>query len=253
MCTLVILFQPDTRWPLIMAGNRDEMRDRPAMPPAQHWPAQPAVTAGLDQLGGGTWLGMNRYGVVASIMNREGTLGPLAGKKSRGDLVLQALQHTSAEAAQRAMGALAADAYRAFNLFIGDRTQGFWLRSQDHGENSRLECFEIEPGLHMLTSRELDDVSHPRIRHWLPRFRSATPPRPEQQSWQAWRALLSARSAGDPATPHAAMNMDLPGGFATVSSSLIALPRSPGQDDPVWLYADGAPDQAEFVPINVAS
>lgn len=251
MCTLVILFQPEQRWPLILAGNRDEMRHRPSAPPGRHWPAQPEVTAGLDHLGGGTWLGMNRHGVVATIMNREGTLGPLAGKKSRGDLVLQALQHPSAEAALYALQSLATRDYRAFNLFIGDRHECFWLRHEESQGSNRLENFKIEPGLHMLASRELDDVSHPRIRYWLPRFRSARSPVPEQHQWSEWIALLSGRVNSDLDNPHAAMNMALPNGFATVSCSLVALPRSPEQDNPVWLYVDGAPDRAKFSPVSL--
>jgi uncharacterized protein with NRDE domain len=94
MCTLVILYRPGHRWPLLLAGNRDEMRDRPTSPPGRHWPDQPDVVAGLDHLGGGTWMGINQQGVVAVVMNREGTLGPAADKKSRGELVLQALNFT---------------------------------------------------------------------------------------------------------------------------------------------------------------
>lgn len=251
MCTLVILFQPGQRWPLMLAGNRDEMRDRPSAPPDHHWPAQPEVTAGLDYLGGGTWLGMNREGVVATVMNRDGTLGPMAGKKSRGDLVLQALQHPTAERALRALQPITADHYRAFNLFIGDRNTCFWLRNRESQARDRLEHFQIEPGLHMLTSRELDDTSHPRIRFWLPLFKSAKTPVPEQHEWSEWIQLLAGRLNTDLANPHAAMNMDLPTGFATVSCSLIALPRSSDQDRPVWLYADGAPDRVEFTPVDI--
>jgi hypothetical protein len=38
-------------------------------------------------------------------------------------------------------------------------------------------------------------------------------------------------------------------GFATVSSSLIALPGDDGKDDPVWLFAPGRPDKIGFSPI----
>ncbi|WP_428608989.1 NRDE family protein [Sedimenticola sp.] len=251
MCTLVILFQPEQRWPLILAGNRDEMRDRPSAPPSHHWPAQPDVIAGLDHLGGGTWMGMNRAGVVATVMNREGTLGPATGKRSRGDLVLEALKASSAKAAVETVKSIPAHHYRAFNLFIGDRQNCFWLRNRDEGEMPELEAFRIEPGLHMLTSRELDDRSHPRIDFWLPLFQNARPPVPEQQMWEEWIQLLAGRMNASLANPHAAMNMDFPMGFATVSCSLIALAQSPDQDRPIWMYADGAPDRVEFTPVEM--
>lgn len=252
MCTLVIRFQPEARWPLLLAGNRDEMRNRESLSPARHWPQQPGVTAGLDRLAGGTWLGINRQGVVASVMNREGTLGPADGKRSRGELVLMALRQSSAGRAVKDLCSLPASDYRAFNLFIGDREHCFWLCNREDGDINRLHAFTIDPGLHMLASRELDDPGHPRIGYWLPHFREAATPDPEQDDWREWIELLSARSGGQPTHPHAAMNMDLPIGFATVSSSLIALPRDNAGASPIWLYADGAPDQASFLPVDLA-
>ena len=79
MCTVVILRRPTHEWPLILGANRDEMLIRPWKPPARHWPDRPDVMAGLDELAGGTWMGLNDTGVVACILNRHGTLGPQDG------------------------------------------------------------------------------------------------------------------------------------------------------------------------------
>ena len=47
------------------------------------------------------------------------------------------------------------------------------------------------------------------------------------------------------------MNLDLPNGFGTVSSSLIALPAYSGfGTEPIWLHADGPPDRAPFLPVT---
>lgn len=253
MCTLVILYRPGHPWPLLLAGNRDEMRDRPTSPPGRHWPDQPNVVAGLDHLGGGTWMGINPQGVVAVVMNREGTLGPAADKKSRGDLVLQALNHTSSSAAAKALKSINPDHYRAFNLFIGDKRSCHWIRNKDVDIPHKLCPFKIEPGLHMLASRELDDLSDPRIKRWLPHFLNAEPPEPEHQQWESWRLLLAERATPDSPDGHDAMNMDLPMGFGTVSSSLIALPDSAEFAQPIWLYANGAPDHATFNAVNIES
>ena len=48
MCTLILLYSPDHPWPALLAGNRDELRDRPALPPARHWEDRPEVVAGLE-------------------------------------------------------------------------------------------------------------------------------------------------------------------------------------------------------------
>jgi len=76
MCTLVILRRPDHSWPVIIAANRDEMIDRPWLPPAHHWPDRPEAVGGLDVLAGGSWLAVNRHGVAAGILNRVGTPMP---------------------------------------------------------------------------------------------------------------------------------------------------------------------------------
>ncbi|MEA2093658.1 MAG: NRDE family protein, partial [Pseudomonadota bacterium] len=116
MCTLILLLRPDHDWPLLLAANRDEMIDRPWLPPGHHWPGQPDVVAGIDRVGGGSWLGLNSDGLVAAIMNRHGTLGPQAGMHSRGELVFKALGYDSATVAVAALAALSSVSYRSFNL-----------------------------------------------------------------------------------------------------------------------------------------
>src|SRR5690348_1449684 len=128
MCTLVILRRPDHRWPVLIGANRDEMIDRPWRPPGRHWPDRPEVVAGLDELAGGSWLGLNDHGVVAGILNRRDSLGPEAGKRSRGELVLEALDHADAMAAIDALADLDGRAYRPFNMVVGDNRDAFWVR-----------------------------------------------------------------------------------------------------------------------------
>ena len=97
MCSIVILRQSDNEWPLIIGANRDEMASRKCLPPGRHWDDRPHVFAGKDLEAGGTWLGINNEGVVAAIMNRMDTLGPMEDKRSRGELVLEALLRTPSE------------------------------------------------------------------------------------------------------------------------------------------------------------
>ncbi|MGH6991130.1 MAG: NRDE family protein, partial [Stellaceae bacterium] len=105
MCTLILLRRPGHDWPVILGANRDEMVARPWQPPARHWPDRPEVVAGLDELAGGSWLGVNDHGVIAGILNRHGSLGPAPGQRSRGELVLEALDHAAAAAAAAALAA----------------------------------------------------------------------------------------------------------------------------------------------------
>src|SRR5690348_7264848 len=125
MCTFVILRRPGHAWPVIIGANRDEMVDRPWQAPARHWPDRPEVVGGLDVLAGGSWLAVNEHGVTAGILNRTGTLGPQSGRRSRGELVLEALDHADAAEAADALAALEPRSYRPFNLVIADERDAF--------------------------------------------------------------------------------------------------------------------------------
>lgn len=256
MCTLVLLRRPDHPWPLILAANRDEMTDRPARPPGRHWPELPGVVAGLDVLAGGSWLGLNDRGVVGAALNRIGSLGPSAGKRSRGELVLAALERADAAAAAAALSGRSAADYRSFNLVVADATAAFWLRNRvgeaEAGTSETgIEVFELPPGLSMITAHDRNDLGSARIRTYLPRLRSAQPPDPAKGDWRAWQEILASRQAGPDGDPYAAMTVATDRGFGTVSSSLVALPKAGGEESPVWLYAPGPPDRTPFAPVAI--
>src|SRR5580704_6127321 len=139
MCTLVILRRPDHLWPVVIGANRDEMIERPWRPPGRHWPDRPEIVAGLDLEGGGSWLGVNDWGVAAAILNRHGSLGRAAGRRSRGELVLEALVHLNPAA------------YRSFNLVVADNRDAFWLR---HDGAGLIEARPLKEGLSLLAGGE---------------------------------------------------------------------------------------------------
>jgi hypothetical protein len=252
MCTLVILRRPDHDWPLIIAANRDEKTDRPSRPPGRHWPNRDNVTAGQDELAGGTWLGVNGYGLVAGILNRSGTLGPNPDLRSRGELPLEALDHAEAKAVAKAFMELNPQAYRPFNLFVGDANDAFWISSLNESGEPGMRLANIPTRVSMLTDKDLNDASSPRVRHYLPRFVDAPPPEPSKDDWADWQKLLAAREFEDGASPTDAMTILPNDGFGTVSSSLIALPSTKFPPlKPRWLFADGAPDQTTFEPVEL--
>ncbi len=251
MCTLVIQRCPGQAWPILIAANREEMRSRRSLPPARHWPDRMHMVAGLDVEAGGSWLGINDHGLVAAIMNRHGSLGPAVGKRSRGELVLEALDHAEAGAAAGALADLNPAAYRPFNLLVADPRDAYWVR---YGEDGTIRVHPIAPGLHMLGAGELDERSDPRIAAYLPRFAEAPVPDPERGDWTAWRDLLGSPDQPAGAGPQIAMTVEQPDGFGTLSSALIAIPAYPGYGSrPIWLHAEGRPDRTDFVPVSIAS
>lgn len=243
MCTVVILRRPGHDWPLIIGTNRDEMTGRLWRPPGRHWPDRQDVVAGLDELAGGSWLGVNETGVVAAIMNREGSLGPTDGKRSRGEVVLEALDHPDAAIAVRALKGLDGAAYRPFNLIVADNRDAFWLRSAGEGP---LTVKAVAAGHSMITVREMNDMSHARIRTYLPRLKAAADPDPASGDWEDWESLMSATETAKDAGPRGAMAIAPADGYGTVSGSLIALAAPGGASRPIWRFCPGRPGTVPY-------
>jgi hypothetical protein len=246
MCSIVVLIRSGHDWPIVIAANRDERHDRPWLPPGRHWPDRPEIVAGMDVLAGGSWLGVNRTGVVAAVLNRQGTLGPESGKRSRGELVLDALDHVDATDAAAALREIDPRAYRPFNLVVADNRDAFLLSHRDSGGGTAITVEPLPEGLSMITAMERDDPDSPRIRHYRPLFEMAPPPDPASGDWTAWETLLASGNHETGSGPSGALFIaGLPAGdparFGTVSSSLIALPAIGALGSaPVWRFASGS-------------
>lgn len=240
LCTLVICRRARHPWPLMVAANRDEMAGRPSLPPGRHWPDQPEILGGLDRLAGGSWLALSDTGVMAAILNRKGTLGPMAGKRSRGELVLDACNHLDARTGARALAQLNEQAYRPFNLIVADAKEAFWVR---HAGDQAIRVLPVPDGVSMIEAGELNDPASARTTRFAAAF-AADLPDPETGDWSGWQLLLStpAPPGRDPSEGLCIRRDD---GYGTVSSSLLALPAEAAVR-PVWLHADGAPDRTTF-------
>ncbi len=249
MCTLVILHRPADDWPILIAANRDEMYGRSWSGPARHWPDRPEVLAGRDHFAGGSWLGVNDHGVVAGILNRKGSLGPSVGKRTRGELILDALDYADAADAAKALSDLNGDSYRPFNLVLADNSGAYWLR---HAGSAKIDCLTVPPGLSMFTAHDRNSPESPRIRQHLSRFKAAPTPRPEEDDWDSWEKLLASKeNCVKNASEQTAICISTPHGFGTVNASLIALPATQSLSrSPIWRFAAGPPDKYSFATIE---
>jgi uncharacterized protein with NRDE domain len=251
MCTVVLLRRPSHRWPIIFAANRDELESRPWLPPGRHWPDRANLTAGQDRLAGGSWLGVNDDGLVAGILNRRDSLGADPDLRSRGELVLEALDHADAADAAKALGHLDGRGWRSFNLVVADSRDAYWLKSTGAAGDGRIETHVIPPGLSMITAYDMNDRKSARIRHFRPLFEDAPAPQPERGLWSGWEALMASRRFAAGADAAEAMCIQRPGGFGTLSSSLIAL-AAPEAPKPwkIWRFAAGRPGEAGYESIE---
>lgn len=162
MCLLVVLSRVDAQVPLVVAANRDERYDRPAVPMTELDAGPPRVVGGRDELAGGTWLAVNDAGVVAGLTNRPLEGGPDPTKRTRGELPLRLATHRSAADAVRAFAVeVDAAAYNPAWILVGDRRSLFAL---DLADGRRVQVEELAPGLHVLENSPFGTPS-PKTRH----------------------------------------------------------------------------------------
>lgn len=145
MCVLAFAWHAHPRWPLILAGNRDELHARPTAPLARWNPAD--VIAGRDLQSGGTWLGVAEAGRFAVVTNLGGFGPSLPEQASRGALVTRMLEGAAASPPPVAL-----DAYNPFNLIMADPAQAWFLTNRPEPSRSLLA-----PGIYGLSNGRLDE------------------------------------------------------------------------------------------------
>lgn len=156
MCTLILAHRVFDDAPLFLASNRDERLDRPSSGPELREVQGARIVAPRDELAGGTWLGVNEWGVVAAITNRFGA--PSRERRSRGFVVLEALRERSAVSSAERVAGFDVSAYNPFHLTIADAEHAEIVWSD--GEQLRRET--LEPGFTVVTERSFGAAANGR-------------------------------------------------------------------------------------------
>ena len=230
MCTILLAHRVRADAPLLLAANRDERLDRPAEGPALRTDRSPAVLAPRDLAGGGTWLGINARGLVVGITNRAGT-PPDPGRRSRGELVFEALRADTPGAAAARIAGLTASDYNPFHLLFAsvDDARLLWSDGEGFAEA------RLDPGLHVLTERSFGAA--PTGREALLHGRLAGLD-PATMTLASLTSLLAIEEPGNPDVT----SVELAGqGYGTRSSTAVALGEAPR-----FLHADGAPSRVAY-------
>ena len=203
MCTVVLSLERAERVPLLLLGVRDELTDRPWLPPARHWPGSPLI-GGLDEQAGGTWLAVQPdLPRVSCLLNGRGVPADPARRRSRGELSLRAAADGAGTLKELAGSPETLAAYDPFHLVCAD-PGSVWLLSWD-GADAAVR--ELGAGTHMLTnagyayfSRGQNPagpnapVTEPKAAHFGPKFASSS----------RWHKPAGGRPSADPALPVAA-------------------------------------------------
>ena len=147
MCVLALAFRSHPRWPLVLAGNRDELHARPAAPLAR-WQDAPQVLGGRDLEGGGTWLGVSEAGRLAVVTNLRAFGPPASEAPSRGllarDILLGRGRYATVERDELA-------AFNPMNLIVIDVGEARFLTNRPVPAIRALQ-----PGIYGLSNGDLD-------------------------------------------------------------------------------------------------
>jgi uncharacterized protein with NRDE domain len=250
VCLIAFAIGASPRWPLVIAANRDEFLNRPTAPLAR-WTtdAGKEVISGRDLRAGGTWLGLSPGGRMAMLTNvREPH--PVAGERSRGELVMRWLE--GGMDAGQFMAQTDSAVYGAFNLVLGDfqSSEWHWLSNQsdpDGGPAQGWQSCALKPGVYGLSNGALD-TPWPKTRALKTALRQALDSdRQEDLQTGLWSALQDRKRPSDEHLPRTGVPLaleralssvfvDFPEhGYGTRSSTLlVARAEENGSPGEVW-------------------
>jgi uncharacterized protein with NRDE domain len=174
MCLIAIAWRVQGKFPLVVAANRDEWRERPTA--RLHWwndelahadtdhllevtceysrsqaSVRTGILAGRDLKDGGTWMGVTASGRFSALTNFRDPRSMKPGAPSRGALVREFLEgHASPCEYSQWLTERMPD-FNGFNLLVGDRDELWWV------SNRGCAPMALMPGIHGLSNGVLNE------------------------------------------------------------------------------------------------
>ena len=150
MCLLLIANKIHQDYKLIIAANRDEFYDRPALK-ASFREESPELLAGKDLEGGGTWLGITKTGRFSAITNyRDFNREIKKNAPTRGKLTVDFLLGNDNPEKYSKVLREKAQEYNGYNLVYGFIDELYYY------SNETNLVVKLEPGLYGLSNALLN-------------------------------------------------------------------------------------------------
>ena len=149
MCLLLIAKKVHPDYKLIIAANRDEFYNRPALP-ADFWIEHPNLLAGKDIHAGGTWLGFTKTGKFSALTNFRDLSNIKPDAPTRGMLTLDFLIENYSPSEYYNKIKTDADEYNGYNLITGNADDLYYFSNISH------EFLQIGNGILGLSNGLLD-------------------------------------------------------------------------------------------------
>jgi uncharacterized protein with NRDE domain len=149
MCLILFAYKVHPKYKLMVAANRDEFYQRPTAP-IHFWEDDPEILAGRDLEKMGTWMGVTKSGRFAALTNYRNPKEVTEGKRSRGELVANALQFKGDIREYMESLGRNNDAYPGYNLLAGDGDELYYY------SNIGQELKKMTPGIYGVSNHLLN-------------------------------------------------------------------------------------------------
>lgn len=156
MCLILFANRVHPEYKFIVAANRDEFYERPTAP-AHYWEDSPEILAGRDLEKKGTWMGVTTAGRFSALTNYRNPMELTEGKRSRGELVADALNYKGNVKDYMQSLVENNNQYPGYNLLAGDGN-GLYYYS-----NRGQELQRVGPGIFGV-SNHLLNTEWPKVR-----------------------------------------------------------------------------------------
>lgn len=156
---------------------------------------RPRIVGGRDLEKGGTWMGLTPGGLVVALTNQRTGRAPDRTRRSRGEVVVEALACGSVDSAAALVAGLDPSEHNAFNLLIADADRALVAYARDDAASIEIE--DVPAGVHVLPNDRLDADGWPKVERALrsaSRVAGSHPPGPlpvgEGGNDGAWAAMV---------------------------------------------------------------
>lgn len=226
MCTLLIARNLFRFYPLVVATNRDERLLRPSSGP-KLWGGAPKMLAPVDDVFGGTWIGVNEYGVLAAVTNRLSIPHESGQLLSRGMLIPAALEGRTAMEGLKRILDINGEMLNGFHLAIVDHTDGWFAL----GDGKEITARPMPDGLSVVTEQGWEPEHSHRARRIEALFRRETSRHPPTRAGLSIPLSLHDHPFSEPGEMGTCLHGAPDDEWVTKSSSFI---RAQERDGRTW-------------------
>ncbi|MFL6518195.1 MAG: NRDE family protein [Bacillus sp. (in: firmicutes)] len=200
MCLILFAYQVHPDYKLIVAANRDEFLQR-STAKAHYWQDSPDILAGRDLEKMGTWMGVTTAGRFAALTNYRDPKEVTEGKKSRGELVEDAMKYKGNIKDYMKNLVEKKDLYPGYNLLAGDGAELYYY------SNRGQEPQKLVPGIYGV-SNHLLNTDWPKVKKGKEGMSNIIKRRPEDIIEQLLALLQNADRAPDELLPNTGVSIE---------------------------------------------